>query len=497
MNKKRSHHKYIFFYTSFFIMLIFTNISTFAQDSILNYPISIELNNTTIPNALKHIEKKIDYYFTYDNKIINKEKKIDLSIKNKSLKECLYILLNNHDLKYQIIDNHIIITINKKEEKIEITSIVLDKNTGKPLQFANVSLKKYNLGTITNDKGEFILKIPKKLINDELCVSYIGYKNFCANIEHLDSKKIIYLEENIISLQEIIIKRNNPLQIIKTAINKIKYNYFIQPIYLKSFYREYVKKRKDYMFFLESVLQVYKPSYLSESTGQIKVLKTRKMQNISKLDTISLKLKSGLQSSLHLDIVKNKIDFIDNDYLKFYNYKIIDIVSYNDEIVYAIEFTPKNINSVVIYSGILYISVDDLVIIGANFKVNTKNLQKVKNRFIVKKNRKLKLKIIDANYIVSYNHSNNKYYINHILASLKLKVKKKKKIFYTNFETSFEMAIINIDTNSVKKFKRKEKTKLNTVFLDDFTEYDETFWGNYNYIKPNETWQDAIKKLKK
>jgi len=496
MNKRRHNYNYIFLYSSFFIILFSINTSSFAQDSILNHNVSFEINNTTIPAALKQIEKKINYYFTYDNKIINKEKIVNLSVKNKPLIKCLEILLNDNELQYQIIDNHIIITKNKIPQKLEIAAIILDKNTHKPLQFANVSLKNYNLGTITNDKGEFVLKIPRKFINNQLCISYIGYKNNYIDIKDIGSKHIIYLEEKIISLQEIIIRRNNPLSIIKTAIKKIENNYFTQPIYLISFYREYVKKRKDYMFFLESILKVYKPSYLSESTGQIKVLKARKMQNISKLDTVSLKLKSGLQSSLYLDIVKTKIDFIDEKYFEFYNYKMLDIVSFNNKMVYEIGFSPKKDFDNVIYSGVLYVSINDLVIIGADFKISNNKLKKATNRFIVKKDRKYKLKITDASYRLSYKHSNNKYFINHALATLEMKVKKRRKLFSINFETSFEMAVINIDTVSVKKFNRKEKSKLNTVFLDDFTEYDKSFWENYNYIKPNEHWREAIKKFK-
>jgi len=496
MYKRRSKQKYLNFISSFFIIIFFTQTSTFAQDSILNHSISLEIKTTTISKALKQLEKKINYYFTYDNKIIDKEKEIELSLKNKSLKDCLNLILKDKNLSYQVIENNIVITKTNNSSNIEISSFVLDKNTKQPLQFANISLKNINLGTITNDKGEFILKIPKKFINDKICISYIGYKNICIDIENAANKNIIYLEEKIISLQEILITRSDPVTIIKSAIQKIETNYFTKPISYSSFYRESVKKRKKFMSFSEAVLKVYKPALSSYKTGQIKVLKARKMQNISKIDTVSLKLKSGLKSSLDLDIIKNRIDFINEKYLKFYDYKMLDIVSFDDKTVYEIEFTPKENANGAIYKGSLYISVDDLAIVGALFSVSKKKIKKANVNFIVKKDRKLIIKIIDTKYRVSYKFSNNKYYINHILASLKMKVKKRKKIFSIIFETSFEMAVIKIDTVSVQKIKRKEISKLNTVFIDDFTKYDYSFWENYNYLKPNEPWQEAIKKFK-
>ncbi len=58
------------------------------------------------------------------------------------------------------------------------------------------------------------------------------------------------------------------------------------------------------------------------------------------------------------------------------------------------------------------------------------------------------------------------------------------------------MAVCSIDTINVQKPKRKETDKLNTIFVNDVREYDNTFWEDYNFIKPDDNWQEAINKLK-
>ena len=57
------------------------------------------------------------------------------------------------------------------------------------------------------------------------------------------------------------------------------------------------------------------------------------------------------------------------------------------------------------------------------------------------------------------------------------------------------MAISDIDTINVEKFKRKETENLNTIFLDVVHEYDPLFWKNYNFIKPDVPLLEAIQKI--
>ena len=51
-----------------------------------------------------------------------------------------------------------------------------------PLPFATIALKNKGKGTVSNNNGEFGLKITPDLFNDTLSVSYLGYhgkRNSC------------------------------------------------------------------------------------------------------------------------------------------------------------------------------------------------------------------------------------------------------------------------------------------------------------------------------
>ena len=57
------------------------------------------------------------------------------------------------------------------------------------------------------------------------------------------------------------------------------------------------------------------------------------------------------------------------------------------------------------------------------------------------------------------------------------------------------MAVTDIDTTDVKRFKAKEVAKTMNIFTDQVSEYSEAYWEEYNYIKPDEPLEEAIRKL--
>ena len=51
----------------------------------------------------------------------------------------------------------------------------MDNETSEPLPFATIALKNKGKGTVTNNNGNFGMKIPPNFINDTLSFSYLGY----------------------------------------------------------------------------------------------------------------------------------------------------------------------------------------------------------------------------------------------------------------------------------------------------------------------------------
>ncbi len=510
MNNIGTYQKYLMKkHTVLFILLLLCfNIN--AQTNLLDKKINLNLSETTIENALDSIEQKAQCYFTYNADLFKDRKPLDINIKSEKLSSVLRKLIPDKDLNFHVTKKHIVIvpvkeTLNVPAPKEiipyisyrKLAGIVTDQNSKEALPYASIGIRGKHVGTITNLDGEFSLSISSENLNDTLVFSYVGYQNKEIVVSHLKNNQIeVELKEDFISLQEVIIRNNDPLVLVRAAVNNIYKNYPQKSTNLTSFYRESVMKNNKYMIYLESVLDIYKNSYSQQNAlERVKVFKSRKIYDVTRLDTISFRLKGGIQGCLQLDIVKNLPEFLNEEYTHLYNYRLVDISTYNNRSVYIIEFKPKPKLSEPLLEGRLFIETTNLAIIRAEFGYEKYRLNELKDRFIVKGSSKTKAKPTMVNYVVSYRDINGKYYLNHTLGNLKFKVKNKKKLFSSYFSTSFEMATTNIKSEDVVRFKYRESIPPTTIFSNHRTTYDPTFWGKSNFIKPEESIQDALKRI--
>jgi hypothetical protein len=63
-----------------------------------------------------------------------------------------------------------------------IKGVVQDAVTHAPLPFANVFLNNTTKGTVTDEKGEFLLKVLHEPGSYELVVSYVGYESYKSRV---------------------------------------------------------------------------------------------------------------------------------------------------------------------------------------------------------------------------------------------------------------------------------------------------------------------------
>ena len=85
-----------------------------------------------------------------------------------------------------------------------ISGIVLDKETNEPLPYASVYLSSLKRGNYTAESGQFSLRYDSP--DDTIIISVIGYTSFMTEIKNLkSSENIIYLEPNMISLDEVVV----------------------------------------------------------------------------------------------------------------------------------------------------------------------------------------------------------------------------------------------------------------------------------------------------
>jgi hypothetical protein len=140
------------------IILLFFSINLFAQSNLLEKTISVDFRNITMYDALIQIEKKAGLYFSYDNQFIKNQKRLSFSAQNRTVREILDLILDNN--YHYIINNNKIVIRKKEQQYIVIHGRFLDNTDQKPIEYVTVYEPELKIGTMSNDQGNFSIKIP-------------------------------------------------------------------------------------------------------------------------------------------------------------------------------------------------------------------------------------------------------------------------------------------------------------------------------------------------
>ncbi len=162
---------------------------------------------------------------------------------------------------------------NADNEFITGSGIVKDSQTRKKLEYVNISIPGTNVGTITNNDGEFSIKVRNNLHARQVEVSHIGYLNGLIPINDKDIPECtVLLEPNTNSLGEVIVRAEDPRHIVREAIEKVRQNYLPYGSMLTGFYRETARKGRRYINISEAVIDVYKTPYGDRNVRRDRVL---------------------------------------------------------------------------------------------------------------------------------------------------------------------------------------------------------------------------------
>ncbi|NSW94244.1 MAG: carboxypeptidase-like regulatory domain-containing protein, partial [Bacteroidales bacterium] len=503
----RGHIRWKFL--AFALLVLLSEQKVITQESILDSLYTFTEGTTRTADALNIISKRTGYSFTYDSRLIDPVRKTEMNFRDMTLRKILGNILGNDSLNYTVIDKYIIISRQiatshtapdtiKRIEVLYITGLVTDEESGEPLQFATVSLKNRGKGTITNGNGQFGLKINPESINDTLSISFLGfYQKELPVRQALDRNLKIEMKREFISIPGIIIRNQIPQDIIQKSLASISRNYGNTPAYLTGFYREGILRRSRLQTYSEAVIRIFKSPYTgSLLSDQIKVFKSRKIENVKRSDTLAVRLKAGLSTCLELDGVKNIFDFIDRSNMSQYSYRITDIVSYDDDAAYEIEFVQKEDVEDALFTGTIHINTSDFAILQAEFEINPKYISKIRDSFVSGPAHGFSTWPVSVKYFVNYRKINDRYFLNHVRGDLVFASRKKQQLFNTQFNIFFELAITGIDLENVTRFEREELAPVHSVFSRTITNYDPVFWGDQDFLRPEDNLLQALKNMK-
>ena len=380
---------------------------------------------------------------------------------------------------------------------VQIGGIILDDESGEPLSFATAALKNNGKGSVANLNGEFRLTIPFDCLTDTLFVAYLGFMDREIPVEQaLGNNFTIRMKREFISIPEIIIRTKFPQDIISRSLASIGQNYGNTPAILTGFYREGVMRKQDLQVYSEAILKIFKSPYTgSFLNDQIKVLKSRKIENKGLQDTLAIRLKAGLSTCLELDGMRNIFDFLSRESLPEYVYRVTDIVSVGEDAAFVIDFEQREGIDMPLYKGSVYINTDDYAVLHADYELHPKYINKMKDSFVSSTSRGFVTWPLSVKYSTSYRKVNGRYFLSHVRGDLVFISKQKKKLFSTQFRVFFELAVTGMNTENVSRFDREELAPIHSIFSRTLPNYDPEFWENQDFLKPEDNLLEKLENM--
>lgn len=386
------------------------------------------------------------------------------------------------------------------EQYITLKGKVCDAETKKTLPYANITINESYVATVSNAEGRFIIKIPQSHIDKQINFSFVGYFSSSYKVDNINNTNDLRIElkPHIIELSQVDVKPYDALDIIRNVrYNKVK-NYGNQAINMTGFYRETIKKRHNYASLSEAVVNIYKQSYQKSALDQVELIKGRKSSDVSKMDTLLFKLQGGPTSALSLDIIKDPTRILSSELENIYKYSFNGITIIDGDYYYIIDFEQYAHIQEPLFFGTMYIHTQDMALASIQFSYNLKDKEAATRLFIKRKPAGAKITPIQASYLVKYRKQGDLWYYDYARADVGFKVKWKKRLFKSNYYTSFEMAITDKDPSGIKIKNTDQRIKSNSVMSDKIKGFaDVNFWGEYNVIEPEKSIESAIKKIQK
>lgn len=159
------------------IILLFVGVMTISANEIgPKQQVSINIQNGSVYDVFKEIEKQTGYMFFYKTEDLDREKKISIYASNKALTAVLDEVAAKMNLSYSFNEKHILLAQKGSSDirNVTVSGKVVDKNS-QPIIGANVFVKGTSIGVVSDVDGNFSLVVPDE--QSILVISYIGYDN--------------------------------------------------------------------------------------------------------------------------------------------------------------------------------------------------------------------------------------------------------------------------------------------------------------------------------
>jgi TonB-dependent starch-binding outer membrane protein SusC len=138
---------------------------------------SLDFSETKLSDVLDEIETRSEFFFLYNEKLVDTDRKVTQTFRNQRVEAILDILFEDTDVVYTITDRKIILApsyLSEKQQQQNSVSGKVTDDTGQPLPGATVVIKGTMQGTVSDINGNYFLSGVEG--NATIVFSFVGMK---------------------------------------------------------------------------------------------------------------------------------------------------------------------------------------------------------------------------------------------------------------------------------------------------------------------------------
>lgn len=205
-------YRYLFAWVERFFKIMRITIFLIALASLQTFALSnyaqtkkidMKIEKASIVKVLEKIEDETEFFFFYNNQVINLDKQVSIDVKGRTIDQILNEVFKNTNVEYTINNRQIILSLNgvpSMQQQKSVSGKVTD-SSGAPLPGVSVVVKGSTNGTITDSDGRYSLSGLSQ--NTILQYSFVGMKSQEIAVGNNSSINVT-LAEDAIGIEEVV-----------------------------------------------------------------------------------------------------------------------------------------------------------------------------------------------------------------------------------------------------------------------------------------------------
>lgn len=442
-----------------------------------------------LSRLLDSLSAQYEVFFSYQASAIPADSVVSICGDYNNVNEVLTQLLDS--TSFEILQSKDQFVIKTKRETspaplVELMGVVVDAETRQPLPSVHVGVVGSMLGTVTNNQGEYLLRLVGNQPAYELRFSTIGYEPKFFQLASVDTILDVALLAANVRLPEVKVMYAQADDVIRKFFTSFSNNYMQNAVVLSGFFRESIFQDQNLIQISEATIDLFKGGYDErESYERVRFVKGRKSRPPQVMSDMVFKLEGGPYHFSRIDVAKYW-DFLPHEgQVTPFSYVFNGVDYEYGKMLFRIGFKPLGDDGDLKYEGELFFDSESYALVRIHFELTRKSLVKSRRLLIRKESRGIDARLLGARYVVSYRPLDGKWVLGSVTGLLQVKVKSRSNKVDALFTASSELVVNGIAPADRSRIRFNEGFKPNYQMYERIEAFDPDFWESSNIVLPD------------